>query len=88
MKKIKSIYNDKKMALKNPDRKGNTHTGYTDGRAKTQPDHIQTSGTARDNFRRWGKEIFQAKPERFARSVFDAGYAQSGQAFKQGAGQQ
>ena len=78
MKKIKTIYNDKKMVLQNPDRKGNTRTRDVIGGAKTQSDYLPTIGTAWYHYGDWGEKILQTQPERAARPVFDAGYAQSG----------
>jgi hypothetical protein len=86
--KVKIIYNDKKMVFKNPYGRRDT-LGKDIGKGiKPQSDHQPVTGTARYYFTRRDKEILQAKPERFARPVPDAGHAQGGQKIEQGPGQQ
>ena len=84
MKKVKIIYNDKKMVFKNPHKRGEAHTRYAGGGDEVKSYYLPITCTARNNYCRWGKEFFQAEPEQFARSLFDARYAQGGQTIKQG----
>jgi hypothetical protein len=86
--KVKIIYNDKKMVFKNSYGRGDT-LGKDIGKGiKPQSDYQPVTGAARYHFTRRDKEILQAKPEQFARSVPDAGHAQGGQTLEQGFGQQ
>ena len=78
MEKIKTKYNDKKMVHKNPYRRRGASAKDVIGGDENQSDHLPTTRTAKYCFCRWGEKIFQAQPERIARPVFDAGYAQSG----------
>jgi hypothetical protein len=76
--KVKTIYNDKKMVFKNPYGRRDALARDVGQGIKPESHHQPLIGAARYNFARWGKEILQTKPERFARSVPDAGHAQGG----------
>jgi hypothetical protein len=84
MKKVKIIYNDKKMVLKTPYGRGHTLTRNVGEGVEVQPHHQPLVSAAWHYYAQWDKEILQAEPERFARSVFDARHTQSGEAIKQG----
>jgi hypothetical protein len=80
--KIKIIYNDKTMVFKKPYGRGNTLARGVGKGIEPEPHHQPVIGAARYNFARWGKAILQTGSKGFARSVSDAGHAQSGKTFK------